>query len=162
MAVMPRMGGLSGLQRGIPDKPPCAGPTLPRAGLSDEWKLHGHDRPPDLPERLRAAGFVPEETETVVIAPVAPVAGEIDLPAGLILREVLDGDDIRRIATMEEAVWEGHHSWMDELADEREADRDRPRIFVVEAGDAVVSAAWVRLPSGTEFATLWGGATHPG
>ena len=32
-----------------------------------EWKLHGHDRPADLPERLRAAGLVPEETETVVI-----------------------------------------------------------------------------------------------
>src|SRR4051812_5918143 len=25
-----------------------------------EWKLHGHDRPPDLPDRLRAAGFEPE------------------------------------------------------------------------------------------------------
>ena len=36
-----------------------------------EWKLHGHDRPADLPRRLRAAGFVPEEEETVVIARVA-------------------------------------------------------------------------------------------
>src|SRR2546423_9441704 len=26
-----------------------------------EWKLHGHDRPADLADRLRAAGFVPEE-----------------------------------------------------------------------------------------------------
>src|SRR3954464_10352862 len=26
-----------------------------------EWKLHGHDLPSDLPRRLRAAGFVPEE-----------------------------------------------------------------------------------------------------
>lgn len=34
-----------------------------------EWKLHGHDRPADLPERLRAAGLVPEDTETVVIGP---------------------------------------------------------------------------------------------
>src|SRR5437763_15020213 len=25
-----------------------------------EWKLHGHDRPPDLADRLRAAGFEPE------------------------------------------------------------------------------------------------------
>ena len=40
-------------------------------GESVEWKLHGHDEPADLPDRLRAAGFVPEEEETVVIGPVA-------------------------------------------------------------------------------------------
>jgi GNAT superfamily N-acetyltransferase len=32
-------------------------------------------------------------------------------------------------------------------------------IVVAEAGDAVVCAAWVRFERGTEFATLWGGAT---
>src|SRR6266540_4193972 len=33
-----------------------------------EWKLHGHDLPSDLPERLRAAGLVPEDAETVARA----------------------------------------------------------------------------------------------
>lgn len=33
-----------------------------------EWKLHGHDRPGDLADRLRSAGFVPEDLETVMIA----------------------------------------------------------------------------------------------
>ena len=46
---------------------------------SFEWKLHGHDRPADLTERLLAHGFVPEDLETVVIAPVADVAGEVSL-----------------------------------------------------------------------------------
>jgi GNAT superfamily N-acetyltransferase len=32
-------------------------------------------------------------------------------------------------------------------------------IFVAEADGVVVSAGWVRFPSGTDFATLWGGAT---
>lgn len=45
-----------------------------------EWKLHGHDRPADLPQRLRATGFVPEETETIVIAPVADIAADARLP----------------------------------------------------------------------------------
>ena len=40
-------------------------------GETFEWKLHGHDRPEDLSQRLLAAGFVPEEMETVVIAPAA-------------------------------------------------------------------------------------------
>ena len=51
-----------------------------------EWKLHGHDLPVDLPQRLRAAGFVPEETETIVIAPVAAIAAETQLPEGVSLR----------------------------------------------------------------------------
>src|SRR6266516_3383613 len=47
-----------------------------------EWKLHGHDLPTDLPERLRAAGLVAEDVETVVIAPVA-VGGGVRLPEGV-------------------------------------------------------------------------------
>src|SRR5437667_10418829 len=70
-----------------------------------EWKLHGHDRPADLPDRLRAAGFVPEEEETVVIAPVAHVAAEPRLPPGVELREVSDRADLARIAALEEAIW---------------------------------------------------------
>jgi len=32
-------------------------------------------------------------------------------------------------------------------------------VLVVEAGDEVVSAAWLVLTEGTEFAGLWGGST---
>jgi GNAT superfamily N-acetyltransferase len=126
-----------------------------------EWKLHGHDLPADLPERLLTAGFVPEEQETVVIARVADLAAEAEPPDGVEIREVFGRDDLRRIGAMEEAVWDDDHGWMEGLAKEREADPDGLRIFVAEAGGTVVSAGWVRFPSGTEFATLWGGATLP-
>jgi GNAT superfamily N-acetyltransferase len=126
-----------------------------------EWKLHGHDRPADLPERLRAAGFVTEETETVVIAPVAAIATEASVPDGVVVREVSGPLDLERIAQMEEEIWEEDHSWIDSLGEERAADPDGLRIFVAEAGEVVVCAGWVRFPAGTEFATLWGGATLP-
>jgi GNAT superfamily N-acetyltransferase len=127
-----------------------------------EWKLHGHDLPTDLPERLRAAGLVPEDTETVVIASVAAVGATAAVPEGVALREASDPADLGRIAQMEQAVWGEDHGWIvDSLAEERAADPDGLRIFIAEAGDAVVSAAWVRFPSGTEFATLWGGSTLP-
>ena len=127
-----------------------------------EWKLHGHDRPADLPKRLRAAGLVPEDTETVVIAPVAAIATEASVPDGVALREVSDPTDLGRIARMEEAIWGDDHGWiLDSLAEERAADPDGLRIFVAEAGDVVVCAGWVRFPSATEFATLWGGGTLP-
>ena len=127
-----------------------------------EWKLHGHDRPADLPDRLRAAGFVPEVLETVVIAPVAPVAGPPVLPAAVSLREVTDRHDFDRIVAMEEAVWHDDHGFLpDMLEEERAVDPEAIAIVVAEAAAEVVCAAWVRFEGGTDFATLWGGATLP-
>ena len=63
-----------------------------------EWKLHGHDRPADLPERLLAAGFEPDELETIVIARVEDIAAEPVLPEGVSLREVTERPDLDRIA----------------------------------------------------------------
>ncbi len=127
-----------------------------------EWKLHAHDRPGDLAERLRAAGFVPEDVETVVIAPVAAVSVEGSVPEGVIVREVHERADLERIAELEQAVWEEDHGWqVDSLEQERIADPDGLTIVVAEAGETVVCAGWVRFPSGTDFATLWGGSTLP-
>jgi len=127
-----------------------------------EWKLHGHDRPADLPQRLLAAGFVPEETETIVIARVASIAGEVRLPEEVSLREVTGRADFERIAGLEQAVWgdEGQESWLVEMLEsERAADPRAITIVVAEAGATVVCAAWIRFEGGTGFATLWGGAT---
>jgi GNAT superfamily N-acetyltransferase len=132
-------------------------------GQRFEWKYHGHDLPVDLPERLLAAGFVPEERETVVIAPIEVLTAEAALPEGVTIRELAERGDLDRIAELNGIVY-GHeplYHWMDELAAERAADPEGLRIFAAEAGDQLVSAAWVRFPSGTDFATYWGGATHP-
>jgi GNAT superfamily N-acetyltransferase len=127
-----------------------------------EWKLHGHDLPADLPERLRAAGLEPEELETVVIAPVAEVVGPPSPPEGVSLREVNERADLDRIAAMEEEVWQLGHSWLPEMIEsERAADPDSIAVVVAEADEQVVCAAWIRFAAGTEFATLWGGATLP-
>jgi GNAT superfamily N-acetyltransferase len=125
-----------------------------------EWKLHAHDQPADLAQRLLAAGFVPEEVETVVIAPVATVSGEPRLPDGVQLREVSDRADLDRIAAMEEAVWGDGRSWLaDSLEAEHAVDPNALTIVVAEAGNDAVCAAWVRFAQGTDFATLWGGGT---
>ncbi|MFY1690557.1 GNAT family N-acetyltransferase [Plantactinospora sp. WMMB782] len=141
------------------------------AGLGQqvEWKLHGHDEPADLPDRLLAAGFVPEERETVVIGPVAPLAATLPVPPdGVRLREVTGRADLDRIAELKARVWGGADDgrW---LADglERElaagAGLDQPPLTIVlaETDDELVSAAWIRFVSGTRFGTLWGGATLP-
>ena len=126
-----------------------------------EWKFHSHDRPPFLEERLRVAGFEAEDLETVVIAEVAALP-EVPAPAGADVRQVNERADFERIAELERAVWGHDDDWYaDAFEQELAGDPDGLAIFVAEAGDRVVSAGWVRFPSCTEFATLWGGSTLP-
>lgn len=131
-------------------------------GLGFEWKLHGHDLPADVPDRLRAAGLVPREQETVVIAPIERLPLESPPPDGIVVRELAGSDDYRRIGDLEAAVWgeEETRGWIDSLARERDAAPEGVAIFLALAGDIAVSAGWIRFPSHTEFGTLWGGSTR--
>ncbi|MFE0517131.1 GNAT family N-acetyltransferase, partial [Streptomyces sp. NPDC058964] len=52
-------------------------------GRDFEWKLYGHDLPPDLGLRLAAAGFVPEPEETLMIAEVADLIVDTRPPDGI-------------------------------------------------------------------------------
>ena len=127
-----------------------------------EWKLHGHDRPGDLAQRLRQAGFVPEELETVVIAPSAEIAADPRLPQGVSLRQVTARADFDRIAAFEDAVWDSPHASLAESLElELATYPDGLAVVVAEHEGAIVCAGWVRFVEGTDFATFWGGATLP-
>ena len=136
-------------------------------GQEVEWKLHGHDRPDDLGERLVAHGFEPQQQETVLIGRIAPIAAErSEPPPGVHVRKVTDRTDLERIARMQEAVWSEDRTWLvDGLQRELAADPTALTIMVAEtedkAGGEVVSAGWVRYLAGTAFVTLWGGSTLP-
>ncbi|MEV4096490.1 GNAT family N-acetyltransferase [Streptosporangium saharense] len=129
-------------------------------GEAVEWKTRGHDHPEDIVERLVKAGFQAEETETVMIGLVAETAAEPVLPAGVVLREVRDLADLRRIAAMESQVWGADMGWLaDDLAARLTTAPDDMTVLVAEADGEVVSAAWLVYRPGTEFASLWGGST---
>ena len=40
-----------------------------------EWKLYSYDRPPDLDQRLLAAGLIPEDPESLMVADTSEIAG---------------------------------------------------------------------------------------
>lgn len=127
-----------------------------------EWKYHGYDRPADLPQRLRAAGFEPDEAETIVIGTAADHVLAQRLPDGVELREVTRAADLERIRVMQERVWNAPFDWLPgALAAELASTTEPARVFVVEADGEVVSAAWIRFHTGTEFTSLWGGSTLP-
>lgn len=134
-------------------------------GKEWEWKTYAHDLPSDLGDRLRAAGLVPEELEALVIGEVDDIvracAGARP-PHGVEIREPVGDADYAGLAAMQLVVWgTSADAHVAELRAEKAADPEAMRIFMAVVGDEVVSAAWVRFHAGTEFASLWGGSTHP-
>jgi hypothetical protein len=131
-----------------------------RRGEAVEWKTYGHDEPPDLAERLRAAGFVPEDEETVLVGLTTQMAAEPVLPEGVLLRQVTSDADMRRIGDMESAVWDTDRGWSgDHLIREIAAAPDNIVVLTAEAGSQVVAAGWIIFVPGSDFAGLWGGST---
>lgn len=129
-------------------------------GEAVEWKTRGHDLPADLTDRLTAAGFAAEDSETVLIGKSADLAADPVLPDGVRLRRVTAASDLQRVAAMESTVW--GEDWS-RLADDLAARIDRaPRdtvVLVAEAGAEVVCAAWLVFKDNVDFAGLWGGST---
>jgi GNAT superfamily N-acetyltransferase len=131
-----------------------------RLGRPVEWKTHGHDSPADLTDRLRTAGFEPEDEETIVIAETASIATRTTIPDGVAIRQTTNSDDMDRIAAMQAMVWEEPRDWLADVLRRELADQpDLIDIYVAEASGGIVSAGWVRYKEGTDFAGLWGGST---
>ena len=129
-------------------------------GEAVEWKTYGYDEPADLPGRLCAAGFVPEDPETVVVALTTAIAAEPVLPEGVILRQVTADEDMRRIGAMESDVWHTDRDWSaTHLIREVSAAPDDYIVLTAEAAGRVVAAGWLVMRPGAQFAGLWGGAT---
>lgn len=108
-----------------------------------EWKYYSHDLPPDLPERLVAAGLVPEDEETVVVAEAASIPPP---PADVELRE-----EPEAFVELAKEVFGRDHGGLPKTA-----------VAVVAYVDGQpVSGGRVDLDPGVEFAGLFGGVTLP-
>lgn len=138
-------------------------------GRSFEWKHHGYDTPPDLPDRLLAAGFRPDEQESVVVGEVSEVCHRLAAtsePEGVTVRRLREDDqgrsqDWAAINAVHTAVWdEDAGPLVREVSAEHAADPALMSVWLAESPDgSLVCAAWVRFHEGTDFASLWGGST---
>jgi hypothetical protein len=132
-------------------------------GQGVEWKLRAHDRPADLPERLVAAGFVPEGPSTVLVGLAEEVAAEPVLPDGVVLRRVSEAEDLRRFADHQTEVFGFDCSWVAAyLLGQVSADPGQITVLVAEAGGRLVCSTFAVYNPGTDFVALLGGATLPG
>ncbi|MEU6868169.1 GNAT family N-acetyltransferase [Streptomyces sp. NPDC046876] len=134
-----------------------------RGAADFEWKLYGHDRPADLGARLRAAGFVPEPPETVMVGRVEELAAlPVEPPEGITLRTVTDEAGVDLMMEVHAGAFGTHrprirHLMLTLLREEPET----LAAVVAMAGDTPVSAARMEMRPGCSFAGLWGGGTLP-
>jgi ribosomal protein S18 acetylase RimI-like enzyme len=127
-----------------------------------EWKYYSYDQPADLPERLLAAGFVPEEPEALMVAEISSLALDAPPPAGVELVPVRTEADITAVVRVHDQVFGGYHAAIGDTI--REGLQSEPRsveAVLAVADGAPVSAARVEFPDGRDFASLWGGGTLP-
>ena len=130
-----------------------------------EWKLYSYDEPADLPDRLAAAGFVPEEPESLMIAVISDIIDQLrsaELPPGVTLERPADEAGIDQLTKVHELVFGSDESELRASLRQQLAEAPETLDMVIAvAGEEPVSAARTDFLPGTEFAGLWGGGTLP-
>lgn len=127
-----------------------------------EWKTRGHDHAPGLLDALLEHGFVPEESESIMIGGADALAVDVPLPDGVTLRRISEEPDVRAMAAMADEVFGDPPS--DKSANailRRLGLDDGMELWVAEADGQIVTAGRLEPVAGTDFAGIWGGCSRP-
>ena len=127
-----------------------------------EWKLHGHDEPADLAERLLRHGFAAEPPETIVVRDLADEPPRPPAALSIEVRRIGEPSELSALVSVQDEVWNDDHAWYGQaLARELAADAAQIEILLAYAEARPVATSLMRLHRGTHFGSLWGAATLP-
>ncbi|HEV2439471.1 MAG TPA: GNAT family N-acetyltransferase [bacterium] len=145
-----------------------AGGVVPGADAGAiEWKVYGHDLPADLGARLAAAGFEPDEPETLAVfdlgtelreGPDTGAAGPEEVEIRQVGDEAAFADFIaagaaafgRDVNEQKTRIGRELKAWLSDPA---------LALYVAYARGRAVASARAEFPPGRSFAGLWGGGT---
>jgi GNAT superfamily N-acetyltransferase len=125
-----------------------------------EWKAYRHDQPADLVERLAAHGFSIEQPEAVMVMDLEQV--DIVATGAVSVRRVTSATELQDVASVKSRVYgDGAADVLDQLTYELDHAPDYLSVYLAFVDDAPAATAWIRFPTDSAFASLWGGSTLP-
>lgn len=131
-------------------------------GHAFEWKLHGHDTPADMAERLLRHGFEPDPPETIKVRNLANELSPRRTTPSIDIRRIGEPARLSDLVAVQDKVWDDDHSWYGEALARELAETPRQiEILVAYAGEHPIATSLLRLHAGTQFGSLWGAATLP-
>ena len=136
-----------------------------RLGEDVEWKVYGHEAAIDLPTRLAAHGFEPDESETLMFLDLAAWRLSFTPPEGIQIRRVTDQQGVRDLVSVMSEAFGGDpddNRWMfDELKATCLASNPIVFGYVAYCEQTPVAAGRMETAQGYAFASIWGGCTVP-
>jgi hypothetical protein len=131
-----------------------------RTGRPLEWKVYAHDAPPTLVDHLRAAGFVADPDETLVVCDLQRWAPPPPSTGPLVVRAVRSDDDLEAAVRVSRAAFDGWSAPSE--AHLRESFRlPTVTLYLALWNGMPIATGRLELPTGRPFASLWGGGTVP-
>ncbi|GAA0977561.1 GNAT family N-acetyltransferase [Nocardiopsis tropica] len=127
-----------------------------------EWKVYGHDTPADLGERLTAAGFEPDDRESVLALAVDGADPAAFDPQGRDIRRVVDERGLDDYAEIAAAL--GRRDVEQERRRLAEGLRSAPEamsVHIAYEDGRPAACGRIHLRPGGPYAELAGGRTRP-
>jgi hypothetical protein len=129
-------------------------------GAGIEWKLYGHDQPPDLSQRLIAHGFEVEEEEALLMLDLQDMPEVYRQAITADIRRCLTPEEISHVVQVQTQVYGTDFSWLQTQLEENLATQpDFWSIYIAYVDGEPACGAWISFPKDSSFAGLWGGAT---
>jgi GNAT superfamily N-acetyltransferase len=127
--------------------------------LHCDWKTFAHDQPADLPQRLLARGWVPDDPDTLMALDVESAPAALLAPVTADVRPITTRAGLRDAITVLSAVWGGDFEWVTRRLGDHLDIPGYLNVFAAYVDGAPVSAAWIYFLPNSQFASLWAGST---
>lgn len=128
-------------------------------GRAFEWKVHDHDKPADLDQRLPRHGFAAEAPETVMVRDLVDDPPQPSTATAVEIRRIDQPGPMADLVAVQNQVWNEDHAWYGAaLAVEVAADATQIEVLVAYTRARPVATSLLRLHRGTRFASVWGAA----
>jgi len=131
---------------------------LTTRGLPFDWKMYTYDTPIDLLDRLANHGFLPDPPDALMV---------LDLEASSVRFKSAPGQDLRPVhrenlgdvVQILQKVWGGSFDWVYERIGAHLEVPEYLSIYAAYVDNQPACVGWTYYPTGSEFASLWGGST---